>query len=210
MGTFFAVLGALVLHCAFLLFGGVFFPEPERGPGKLQEVELVEPEAARAEPPPPDSPAVASKPDEVPDAEEVIRNLEQPAADSAPALDAASLAALAEALSGQPRGGDFSTAVSFASGGRIGGTGSGSGLDQAMDQAFSLAEIDQKPRAMFQAEPVFPNEMRGRRVQGTATVIFVVDANGKVADPRIERSSHPAFDKPAVDAVRQWTFEPGV
>ena len=45
---------------------------------------------------------------------------------------------------------------------------------------------------------------------GVVSVIFVVDASGKVVNPRIEKSSNAAFEKPALDAVKQWKFEPAV
>jgi len=211
--TFLGILCAVVLHAAFLLFGGLLLPEAAASHANAQDVELltdVAAETKQEEPPPEQPPEVETKPEEVPDAQEVIRNFEQQPADAAPALDAASLSAIGEALLGQGGGGDFGSALSFASGGRIGGTGKGGALDAAMDQAFSLADLDQKPRAAYQAEPIFPKEMRGKKVEGVVSVIFVVDATGKVTDPRAEKSTHPAFDKPAVDAVRQWKFEPGV
>lgn len=211
--TFLGILCAVVLHAAFLLFGGLLLPEAAASHANPQDVELlgdVADEKKQEEPPPEKPPEVETKPEEVPDSAEVIRNLEQQPADAAPALDAASLSAIGEALMGQGGGGDFASAMSFASGGRIGGTGKGGALDATMDQAFSLAELDQKPRAAYQAEPVFPKEMRGKKVDGVVSVIFVVDATGKVTDPRAEKSTHPAFDKPAIDAVRQWKFEPGV
>ena len=52
--------------------------------------------------------------------------------------------------------------------------------------------------------------MRGKKVEGTVTVIFVVDAGGKVENPRVEKSSHTAFESPAVSAVKKWKFEPGL
>ncbi|HZN38657.1 MAG TPA: TonB family protein [Planctomycetota bacterium] len=212
--TFLGILCAVVLHAAFLLFGGLLLPEAAASHANAQEVELLDEVAddtKKEEPPPEDPPEVETKPEDVPDAAEVIRNLEQPAADATPALDAASLSAIGDALLGQGGGaGDFASALSFASGGRIGGTGKGGALDATMDQAFSLADLDQKPRAAYQAEPIFPKEMRGKKVEGVVSVIFVVDATGKVADPRAEKSTHPAFDKPAIDAVKQWRFEPGV
>jgi len=52
--------------------------------------------------------------------------------------------------------------------------------------------------------------MRGKKVDGSVSVLFVVDAGGKVASPQVEKSSHPAFDKPALEAVKQWKFEPAV
>jgi protein TonB len=52
--------------------------------------------------------------------------------------------------------------------------------------------------------------MRGKSLEGVVTVIFVVDSSGKVAGPRVEKSSHAEFDRPALDAVKQWKFEPAV
>ena len=37
-----------------------------------------------------------------------------------------------------------------------------------------------------------------------------IDANGKVANAKVEKSTDPAFDKPALDAVRKWKFEPAM
>ena len=149
--------------------------------------------------------------EQAPDAGEVIRNLEVASTDTAPALEAASLSAIEAALSGQAiGGGDFAESLSFASGGRIGGTGKAGALDDKAEGAFSLDEIDQKPRPIFQGAPIFPSEMRGKKVEGVVTVIFVVDSSGKVVDPRVEKSSHPAFEKPALDAVKQWKFEPAI
>ncbi len=210
MGACVGILCAVVLHVAFLLFGGLLIPEANASHGNLQEVELLDPTAEKKEPPPPDVPVVETRPEDAPDAEALIRNLEQPSPDAAPALDAVSLSAISDALMGQGGGGDFANAFSFASGGRIGGTGKGGEVDEAMDKAFSLAEIDQKPRATFQAEPLFPKEMRGMRVEGNVAVIFIVDAAGKVVDPRVEKSAHAAFDQSAVVAVRQWKFEPAI
>jgi protein TonB len=148
--------------------------------------------------------------EQAPDVAEVMRNLEISAAAEAPALEAASLSAIEAALSGQGGGGDFADTLSFASGGRIGGTGKPGSLDEKLENAFNLAEIDQKPRAVFQSPPSYPSEMRGKKVEGVVTLIFLVDASGKVTNPRIEKSTHPAFERPALDAVRQWKFEPAI
>jgi len=210
-GRVVGVVAAVVLHAAFLLFGGLLLPEAAASAHHLQEVELLAPDEPKKEEPPPETPPDAATPKESPpDAADVIRNLEPPAADSAPALDAASLASIGEALLGQGGGGDFGGALSFASGGRIGGTGKGGELADTMDKAFSLADIDQRPVPTFQAEPTYPVEMRHKKVEGVVSMLFVVDATGKVTDPRVEKSSHPAFEKPAIDALRQWKFEPAV
>jgi periplasmic protein TonB len=221
LGSFLAaVLGiafAGMLHLAFLLFGGLLFGSHKQDHGTLQVVELVSEDDAKEDEEEPEEATseatdeLEAETEEAPDAAEVIRNLEQPAAALAPALEAASLSAIEAALSGQGGGGgDFAEALSFQSGGRIGGMGKASTLEEKFDTAFSLSEMDQKPRAIFQATPVYPAAMRGKDVEGVVSVIFVVDPAGKVASPRIEKSSHTAFSEPALDAVKQWKFEPGV
>ena len=52
--------------------------------------------------------------------------------------------------------------------------------------------------------------MRGKKMEGVVGVLFVVDATGKVTQQRVEKSNHPAFEKPALEAVRRWKFEPGI
>ena len=210
------ILLALLAHGAILAFGGIVFFGKDANAGSLQEVELVVDESVTKEDEKKD-PEPTEKADEmeteaedVPDVVEVMRNLELSAAPVGPALEAASLSAIEAALNGAGGGGDFAEALSFSSGGRIGALGMVGGLDETLESAFSLSEIDQKPRAVFQGSPLYPSEMRGKKVEGVVTIVFVVDAAGKVASPRVESASHPAFEKPALAAVKQWKFEPAV
>ncbi|MBK7644438.1 MAG: energy transducer TonB [Planctomycetes bacterium] len=207
---------AILLHLLVLLFGGLIFASDKKPDAHLQAVELLSPDEPKKEEEQPQEqkpdPDELEQPDEKPpDATEILRDLEPPVSNEPPVLDAASLGAIEAALNGEGGAGDFSDALSFHSGGRLDGRGHGNGaLEEKMEDAFSMAEIDQKPRAVFQAQPLFPGEMRGKKIEGVVTLIFVVDASGKVANPRVEKSSHPAFEKPALDAVRQWKFEPAV
>jgi protein TonB len=169
---------------------------------KKEEEKEEEPDTEREE-------DLETEEEEVPDAAEVIRSLEFTPT-SEPALDAASLSAIELALSGQLGSGDFASSVDFSSGGRIGGIGKAGAVDQELESAFSLAEIDQKPRAIYQAAPLYPADMRSKKLEGVVTVIFVVEPSGKVSSPRVEKSTHPAFERPALDAVKQWKFEPGL
>lgn len=211
------ILWAGLAHTGILLFGGWFFLDDEEDHGTTQEVELLseddtaeEEEEEEQQPEPDDSEPMETETEEAPDAAEIIRSLEMSALSAAPALDDASLGALEAALNGQLGGGAFADSVSFASGGRIGGTGDPSAVGDEMEALFSLTEIDQKPRVVFQAAPLFPSEMRGKKVEGVVTIIFVLDPSGEVTDPRVEKSTHPAFEKPALDALKQWKFEPAV
>ena len=48
---------------------------------------------------------------------------------------------------------------------------------------------------------------------GSKEAIFslaeVLDTAGKVVGPKVEKSTNPAFERPALEAVRQWKFEAG-
>lgn len=208
---------ALGLHALFLLFGGLIVPAAKPGHATTRQVDLLgdldsvkpqdEPEAKPPEPPE----ELEADADQPPDAAELLADAQPDPLDRAPELAAASLSSIEAALSGQGgNGGEFGSSLNFASGGRIGGTGKAGGTEDPLEGAFSLAEIDQKPRVVYQAGPLFPAEMRGRKVEGVVSVIFLVDTAGKVANPRAEKSSHPAFEAPALDAVKQWRFEPAV
>jgi periplasmic protein TonB len=213
IGIIISVFGAVGLHGGFLLFGGAIVGNGKDNLGATHQVELLttedvptpdEPEETEKEP-------VESTEEPPPDAEEIIKSLETSPNADVHELQAMSLQDMeALLIGGGGAAGDFAQALDLTGGGRIGGTGKASAIDEQMDKAFSLAEIDQKPRAVFQIAPNYPSELRSRRLEGIATIIFVVDAAGKVANPRLEKSTHPAFEKPALDAVKKWKFEPAI
>jgi protein TonB len=210
LGFFFL---AILLHGGFILFGGLLFFHSKKDQGTLQQVELLSADDAKKEEDKPEDPTpdeIKTEDEKPPDAAELVRNMDQPVVNDAPALDAASLGAIEAALNGQSGGGDFGQSLDFASGGRIGGTGKAGGMNDQLDNAFSLAEIDQKPRATFQTAPLYPSEMRGKKVEGVVNILFVVDASGKVVNPRVEKSTAVPFEKPALEAVRKWKFEPAI
>ena len=211
------ILAAVFLHGLVLTFGGIFFLGDEEDHGTVQQVELVaedveqEKEEEKADEQPVETTEELQSEDEPPpDSQELLEEIERSSIAAAPALDAASLGALAQALSGGGGGGDFADSLNFASGGRIGGTGTAGVLDDKMESAFTMAEIDQKARVIFQAAPLYPSEMRGTKVEGVVTLIFFVDEKGAVTSPKVERSSHAAFDKPALEAVKQWKYQPAI
>lgn len=80
---------------------------------------------------------------------------------------------------------------------------------ETVAETFSAAELEERPQAIARMDPAYPNAMRKARVEGTVTVTLVVDESGHVEDARVEKSSHPDFEKPALDAIRKWRFRPG-
>jgi len=76
------------------------------------------------------------------------------------------------------------------------------------DAVFSMADLDQKPRAIHQPGPTLNKQTR-RKAPGTVYIIFIVDQRGRVVDPKIQKSTDRIFEKPALRAIKQWKFEPG-
>jgi protein TonB len=81
----------------------------------------------------------------------------------------------------------------------------GAGLD-----TFDVSELEKRPEPIAQVAPVYPSELRKAKIEGTVTLVFLLTEEGRVEDPRVEASSRPEFEKPAVDAVRRWRFKPGI
>src|SRR5688572_24506037 len=115
---------AVCAHAGFLLFGGLLFPGKGDADAKLQDVQLLSEEVTadeekKEEPPEQVSDSTETmdaEEEQVPDAAEIIRSLELSPATEAPALEAASLNAIEQALSGLGGGaGDFGEALTFSS-----------------------------------------------------------------------------------------------
>ena len=88
-------------------------------------------------------------------------------------------------------------------------------LDEAENRAMSKfaqgavrAEGDIKPPMLVKEVPaVYPEVARLARVQGVVILGVKTDERGKVIDVIVLRSI-PLLDQAAIDAVRQWTYEP--
>ena len=87
--------------------------------------------------------------------------------------------------------------------------GAMAGNSEEVDAIFSLSDLDQKPRVVYQPAPVYPAELARKSMEGTVYILFVVDKTGRPRDLKIQKTTHPAFNEPALKAVKQWKFEPG-
>lgn len=65
------------------------------------------------------------------------------------------------------------------------------------------------PRVIHQTKPEYPLAQRASGLRGEVLLDFTVDIEGRVTNPVVVRTLNPAFNEPALDAIRQWTFEPG-
>ncbi len=83
--------------------------------------------------------------------------------------------------------------------------------EKALDkfaQGAVKAEGEVKPPKLVKlVEPVYPEEARKAGVEGVVILAAKTDASGKIQDVMILRSI-PMLNQAAIDAVRQWVYEP--
>jgi len=85
-------------------------------------------------------------------------------------------------------------------------------LINTMEQiTFEVGELDEPPRPLARLAPVYPPRARMRRQEGYVVVEFVVDPSGTVNEVDVvESEPGDLFSAAAMQAVRQWNFEPGM
>ncbi len=181
-------LGAAALTLLFFLVLPLIqaITGPPRADTVLQSVDTAE------LPPPPPPPEELEEPE--PEPEEEPPQLEE----EAPPLTLEQLDLALNATMGDGWGA-IDTAVTlntFASGG------------DDVAALFSMADLDQRPRVVYQPSPVISAKLR-RKAPGTVNILFIVDENGRVENPIVQSSTDPVFERSALSAVKKWKFEPG-
>ena len=152
----------------------------------VQSIDTAQLEA----PPPP--------PQEEPEKEEDQEETPPQLTEEAPPLDLSQLElALNPGLSNGFLNGDFTMKINA-----IGGK------SEQMDSLFSIADLDQRPRAIYQPSPRMTQNII-KKTPGTVYIIFIVDQDGRVVDPKVQKSTDAIFEQPALSAIKQWKFEPG-
>ena len=73
---------------------------------------------------------------------------------------------------------------------------------------LDLPKPDRPPKVVKQEPPVYPANLRMAGVVGQVKVAFIVDAQGRVIEAHPASSNNPWFERPAIEAVKRWKFEP--
>jgi TonB family protein len=102
--------------------------------------------------------------------------------------------------------------IGSGSGGGIGaghgpgvGAGSGGGIGGGV---FHVGGGVSAPLAISTPDPDYTEEARRAKTQGTCILGLIVDAEGHPHDIRIVRGLGSGLDAKAIEAVRQWRFDP--
>jgi TonB family protein len=65
------------------------------------------------------------------------------------------------------------------------------------------------PKILYRIEPEFSEEARKNKWQGVVILRVIIGTDGKAHEINVQRSLGMGLDEKAVEAVKQWRFEPG-
>ena len=104
--------------------------------------------------------------------------------------------------------------IGSGSGGGIGsGTGPGVGPGRGGGIGGGVFRVGggvSAPRVLENPSPDYSEEARKAKYQGTVVLWLIVDSNGKPRDVKVARSLGMGLDQKAIEAVRQWKFQPAM
>jgi len=68
--------------------------------------------------------------------------------------------------------------------------------------------VDRAPEPVTRVMPVYPAQALKQRVRGNVSLRVLVDEHGNPADVQVERGARSDLNQAAIEAARQWRFEP--
>ena len=110
---------------------------------------------------------------------------------------------------GQNRNSGFKMDLSLAKG-EASGDGVGVAIGNSENIIYEAGEVDEEAKILKEVAPKYPERAKKMGVVGYVKVFLVIDTYGNVSSAEIV-SVEPAgygFDTEALNAVRQWKFEP--
>ncbi len=104
--------------------------------------------------------------------------------------------------------------IGSGSGGGV-GVGSGPGVGEGRGGGigggvFRVGGGVSAPRAVYSPDPEYSEEARKAKYQGTCVLWLVIGPDGRPRDIRVARSLGLGLDEKAIEAVRNWKFEPAL
>src|SRR5437868_1564046 len=119
---------------------------------------------------------------------------------------------LSSVLSPPSSGTGFGGGIGSGSGGGVGsgtgpgvGPGYGGGIGGGVYRPGGGVSA---PRTLYAPDPEYSEEARKAKFQGTVILWVIVGPDGRAHNIQVQRSVGMGLDEKAVDAVRQWKFDP--
>ena len=117
---------------------------------------------------------------------------------SIPELDQAAIDAVKQwvyepmIIDGEPRGVVFTVTCAF-----------------KLDEPVRAVGDIKPPKLIKKVEPIYPEEAKKAKIQGTVILELTTDIYGRVKNAKVLESI-PELDQAAIDAVKQWVYEPAL
>lgn len=81
-------------------------------------------------------------------------------------------------------------------------------MTESGEKIYNLKDLDTNPKATFQVKPEYPDELHNSGTEGYVVVEWVISRDG--VEPVVKKSSHTAFEQPAIDSISASRWEPGM
>ncbi len=85
-------------------------------------------------------------------------------------------------------------------------------MGQYEDEEYSklVPQLDpaQTPEPIHKVIPTYPSSCLEKKIEGKALLQVSIDKKGQVIEVKIMSSAHPDLDQAAIEALKQWEFEP--
>ena len=215
-----SIVAHVVAVAAWLIVGIVRIDFPDAPPDQWQAYTLqllVNTPPPAPPPPPPPRRASVTAPDDLPDfAPEVIPDLIPELIDIADQGQTDTVedspAGVLGGVEGGVMGGVIGGLIQGELGGQLGGTvGSVAIVRKPGDPLIVPRDASLPISARRRVFPIYPRDAQLRALEGTVILRYVIDKKGKVREVEIVRQArYRPFNASAVEAIRQWQFEPFV
>lgn len=77
------------------------------------------------------------------------------------------------------------------------------------DKIYNISEVNPKPKAIHQISPHYPQDLLKAKVNGWVDIEWVINNLGQTVNHKATKSSNPAFEQSALDAIAQAEWLPG-
>lgn len=82
-------------------------------------------------------------------------------------------------------------------------------IGQQEDRVYKVDEGVTPPRLIHKVEPAYTEEARDAKIEGTVVLKVEITKEGRAENIVLKKSLDPGLDLNAIEALRQWRFEPG-
>jgi len=110
-------------------------------------------------------------------------------------------------IDGKPYGVTFTVTCRFSLVNKLGKSFEGGVTEEGQKPPVRAIGDIKPPKLIKKVEPVYPDEAREADIEGVVIVEATTDIYGRVVKTKILRSI-PELDQAAMDAVKQWVYEP--